>query len=170
MNFRYSKHALEELALRRIPKSLVDEVLRNPQQTVPERAPKKAYQSVVNFGGGRTLLLRAIVDDTVNPAIVVTVYRTSKVSKILEKTMKVKYDPEVDVLRILFSNAPIEESDEDKPGVILDYDKKGNVVGIEILDASERMEDPQVMEYTISREGKSTATTLREKPAKKYGK
>ena len=42
--------------------------------------------------------------------------------------MKVTYDPEVDVLRILFRNAPIEESDEDKPGVILDYDKDGNVV------------------------------------------
>ncbi len=36
--------------------------------------------------------------------------------------MKITYDPKVDVLRILFSNAPIEESDEDKPGVILDYD------------------------------------------------
>ena len=31
--------------------------------------------------------------------------------------MKVTYDPEVDVLRILLSDAPIEESDEDKPGV-----------------------------------------------------
>jgi uncharacterized protein YuzE len=42
--------------------------------------------------------------------------------------MKVTYDPEVDVLRILFRNTPIEESDEDKPGVILDYDKEGNLV------------------------------------------
>jgi len=47
--------------------------------------------------------------------------------------MKVTYDPEVDVLRILFRNAPIEETDEDKPGVILDYDKDGNVVGLEVL-------------------------------------
>ena len=46
--------------------------------------------------------------------------------------MKVVYDPEVDVLRILFSSAPIEESDEDKPGVILDYDVGGNIVGMEI--------------------------------------
>ncbi len=30
--------------------------------------------------------------------------------------MKVTYDPEVDVLRILFRTVPIEESDEDKPG------------------------------------------------------
>lgn len=64
--------------------------------------------------------------------------------------MKVVYDPEVGVLRILFSNAPIEESDEDKPGVILDYDKGGNIVGLEILDASKRMENPRAMEYAIS--------------------
>jgi uncharacterized protein YuzE len=45
--------------------------------------------------------------------------------------MKVTYDQEVDVLRVVFSSAKIHESDEDKPGVILDYDKDGNVVGIE---------------------------------------
>lgn len=33
--------------------------------------------------------------------------------------MKVKYDQEVDVLTIRFSDAPVEESDQDKPGVIL---------------------------------------------------
>jgi len=64
--------------------------------------------------------------------------------------MRVTYDPEVDVLRILFSNAAIEESDEDKPGVILDYDKNGNVVGMEILDASKRVENPRSVEYAIA--------------------
>jgi uncharacterized protein YuzE len=79
--------------------------------------------------------------------------------------MKVTYDPEVDVLRILFSSAPIEESDEDKPGIILDYDKAGNVVGLEILDASERMENPRAMDYAIA----ESASVVREKPVKKYG-
>ena len=64
--------------------------------------------------------------------------------------MKVTYDPEVDVLRILFSSAAIEESDEDKPGVILDYDVNGNVVGMEILDASKRMENPRSVEYAVA--------------------
>jgi len=63
--------------------------------------------------------------------------------------MKVTYDPEVDVLRILFSNAPIEESDEDKPGIIIDYDKEGNVVGMEILDASKRMDNPRAVDYLV---------------------
>ena len=64
--------------------------------------------------------------------------------------MKVTYDLEVDVLRILLSSAPVEESDESKPGVILDYDKAGNVVGMEVLDASRRTDEPQTMEYAIA--------------------
>ena len=65
--------------------------------------------------------------------------------------MKVRYDPEVDVLSILLSDAAVEESDESKPGVVLDYDKGGNVVGIEILEASKRMGDPMSVEYAIAR-------------------
>jgi uncharacterized protein YuzE len=65
--------------------------------------------------------------------------------------MKVIYDPEVDILRILFSSdVEIEESDEDKPGVILDYDRNGNIVGLEILDASKRMENPRSVEYAVA--------------------
>jgi uncharacterized protein YuzE len=62
----------------------------------------------------------------------------------------VTYDPEVDVLRIIFRNAPIEESDEDKPGVILDYDKDGNLVGIEVLSASRRVENPRAVDYAVT--------------------
>jgi len=64
--------------------------------------------------------------------------------------MKITYDPEVDVLRVIFSNTPIEESDEEKPGMILDYDKDGNVVGLEILDASKRIENPRSVEYAVA--------------------
>ncbi len=63
--------------------------------------------------------------------------------------MKVVYDQDVDVLRILFNNSPVEESDEDKPGVVLDYDSEGNIVGIEVLDASKRMENPRVVDYVV---------------------
>lgn len=64
--------------------------------------------------------------------------------------MKITYDPEVDVLRIIFSDVAIEESDEEKPGIILDFDKAGNIVGMEILDASHRMENPRSVEYAVS--------------------
>ena len=63
--------------------------------------------------------------------------------------MKVTYDAEVDILRLVFSNAPVEESDEDKPDVIIDYDKDGYIVGMEILDASQRTENPLAVEYSV---------------------
>jgi uncharacterized protein YuzE len=58
--------------------------------------------------------------------------------------INVKYDPQVDVLRIRFGTTPIEESDQVQPGVIVDYDEAGNIVGIELLDASELIKNPHV--------------------------
>jgi uncharacterized protein YuzE len=52
--------------------------------------------------------------------------------------MKVIYDPEVDVLSVLLSDAPVAESNQDKPGV-----------GLEILDASQRMPNPMSVEYAV---------------------
>ena len=63
--------------------------------------------------------------------------------------MKIKYDPEVDVLLIQFSQNKIAESDESRNGVILDYDKDGNVVRIEILDASKKGDAPWKFEYEL---------------------
>jgi uncharacterized protein YuzE len=64
--------------------------------------------------------------------------------------MKIKYDPEVDVIQITLKDSVIEESGEEIPGIILDFDPDGNVVGIEILQASKRTDNPQAIEYTIS--------------------
>ncbi|WP_019498404.1 DUF2283 domain-containing protein [Pseudanabaena sp. PCC 6802] len=64
--------------------------------------------------------------------------------------MKIKYDPDVDVIQIILKDVPIEESDEETAGIILDFDSGGNVVGIEILQASKRTDNPQAIEYTIS--------------------
>ena len=64
--------------------------------------------------------------------------------------MKVTYDSEVDVLRVLFSDARIQETDEDNPGVILDYDAAGNVVGLEILNASQRVDNPRAVDFAMT--------------------
>lgn len=61
--------------------------------------------------------------------------------------MKVTYDAQTDTLRLIFREAPITESDEEKPGVILDFDDDGNVVSIEILDASQRVENPAQVDF-----------------------
>ncbi len=64
--------------------------------------------------------------------------------------MKVIYDRETDTLTVIFADAPVAESDEDKPGVILDYDASGNLVSLEILDASNRVKSPGLIEYQVS--------------------
>lgn len=76
--------------------------------------------------------------------------RDEQDQEILKDNMKVTYDPEVDVLRIVFRDVAIEESDEDKPGVILDYDKEGNIVGLEVLNASQRVENPRGVDYAVT--------------------
>lgn len=64
--------------------------------------------------------------------------------------MKVNYDSRTDTLTIILAETPVAESDEDKPGAILDYDDKGNLVSLEILDASRRVNVPSRIEYQVS--------------------
>jgi YD repeat-containing protein len=63
--------------------------------------------------------------------------------------MRVRYDSETDTLTVIFADSPVVESDEDKPGTILDYDASGNLVSIEILDASRRVGLPTQIEYQV---------------------
>ena len=65
--------------------------------------------------------------------------------------MKATYDPATDTLTVIFKDStPIVESDEGKPGVILDYDAEGNLVSLEILDASKRVTDTRKIEFQMT--------------------
>jgi YD repeat-containing protein len=62
--------------------------------------------------------------------------------------MKVSYDEKTDTLSVILKdNTPVAESDEDKPGIILDYDAAGNLVSLEILDASKRVTEARKVEF-----------------------
>ena len=65
--------------------------------------------------------------------------------------MKVQYDSKTDTLSVILKdNTTVHESDEDKPGVILDYDKEGNLVSLEILDASRRVTDARQVDFALA--------------------
>ena len=62
--------------------------------------------------------------------------------------MRASYDLKTDSLTVILKeDATVVESDEDKPGVILDYDEFGDLVSLEILDASRRVTKAQKMEF-----------------------
>ncbi len=64
--------------------------------------------------------------------------------------MKAVYDTRTDTLTLTLNSAPVAESDEEKPGIILDYDAAGNLLRIEILDASRRVSETRSMQFQVA--------------------
>ncbi|MEA5536863.1 DUF2283 domain-containing protein [Crocosphaera sp. XPORK-15E] len=63
--------------------------------------------------------------------------------------MKITYDPLRDVLNILLSSSPTDSSTTVPTGIVLDYDQDGNVVKLEISNASKRVERPFCIDYSV---------------------
>ncbi|HEX9729823.1 MAG TPA: DUF2283 domain-containing protein [Gemmatimonadales bacterium] len=65
--------------------------------------------------------------------------------------MRIEYDKATDSLTVVLRDGvAVAESDEDKPGIILDYDTAGELVSIEILDASRRVTDARKVEFSLA--------------------
>jgi YD repeat-containing protein len=64
--------------------------------------------------------------------------------------VRVIYDKETDTLSILLREGKVAESEEPHPGLILDYDRSGRLVSIELLDASEQVRAPQTIEFALA--------------------
>ena len=59
--------------------------------------------------------------------------------------MRVRIDQSADAIYLNLTDRPIEGSEEVADGIIVDYDAEGRIVGVEILDASKRTDDPEVL-------------------------
>ena len=57
--------------------------------------------------------------------------------------MKIEYDQQADAMYIRLRAGTVAESDEVRPGVVLDFDRSGRVLGIEMIDVSERTDNPR---------------------------
>jgi uncharacterized protein YuzE len=57
--------------------------------------------------------------------------------------MQIEYDPKADAMYIRLIAGTVVESDEVRPGVVFDLDAAGRVLGIEMLDVSQRTDNPR---------------------------
>ena len=65
--------------------------------------------------------------------------------------MKVIYDPDQDILQIAFVSTVIEETAQISPGLILDYDEDGQVIGVEIRRASIKTDSPYAISFNVGK-------------------
>ncbi|MEA3346243.1 MAG: DUF2283 domain-containing protein [Chloroflexota bacterium] len=63
--------------------------------------------------------------------------------------MKAIYDPETDTLTLIMRDDPVIESDEIREGIIIDYNREGQAISIEMLDASEHITEPLGFVYEV---------------------
>ena len=63
--------------------------------------------------------------------------------------MKIEYSKDVDALYIKIRDAKIVDSIDVEKGVTIDMDEKGHIVGIEILDASEKLNPSELTNISI---------------------
>jgi hypothetical protein len=85
MSHKLSAHVQQEMQRRGIPLTVVEAVLASPAQKVPEHGDIVCYQSKIEINQ-KPYLVRVMVSETTTPPKVVTVYRTSKISKYWKTT------------------------------------------------------------------------------------
>jgi uncharacterized protein YuzE len=61
------------------------------------------------------------------------------------ETMRVRVDHGADAVYVNLTDRPIKDSEEVADGIVVDYDDQGRIVGVEILDASKRTDDPEAL-------------------------
>lgn len=59
--------------------------------------------------------------------------------------MRVRVDHGADAIYVNLTDRAIKDSAEVADGIVVDYDAEGRIVGVEILDASKRTDDPEAL-------------------------
>jgi uncharacterized protein YuzE len=63
--------------------------------------------------------------------------------------MKIEYSKEADALYVSFKEDYVAESREIEDGVVIDFDGKGQIIGIEVLDATQRFNLSDIVNVNI---------------------
>ena len=63
---------------------------------------------------------------------------------------RMTYDSKKDALHLQLSNASVARTVKAAPGVVLEYDDPGNLIGIQVLKASKRVANPRILEFAVA--------------------
>ena len=147
---RISDHARMAMARRAITEAQVQGVLRAPQMVVPGNRPgRTVVQGPVMLGNPPLeVLLRVVVDvartHRGGPGV-----RDHPVQVVRSEAMKITYGTATDTLTVVLRDAPARISEEEKSGVILDYDASDRLIAIEVLDASARVDSIDTVQLRV---------------------
>ena len=84
---RWSSHALKNLADREIPREEAEKTLLSPEVVVPGGPQRQIFmRRYLDIRFGQEMLVRAVVEEKADEALVITVYITSKISKYMKGT------------------------------------------------------------------------------------
>jgi uncharacterized protein YuzE len=65
-----------------------------------------------------------------------------------EPDLRIRYDPEVDALSVIFRETTV-TTRELAEGIVADYDAEDRIVGLEILDAGQRLDEPAILREVV---------------------
>lgn len=85
VDYQLTEHALCEMRRRQIDPEWVEAIMAQPEQITPASDNRKVYQSRFQTAG-KTYLVRLVVEDALDPPVIVTLYRTSKIEKYWSST------------------------------------------------------------------------------------
>ncbi len=90
MRYTLSVHAREQMQARDLPLDVIEDIINTPEQILEGEAGRRIYQSRLNMifyppngspGRLKMFLIRLVVADNQDPAVIVTVYQTTKIDK-----------------------------------------------------------------------------------------
>lgn len=129
----FTSHAKDMLKEREIMEQWVLQTIRNPDKKMLGNDGNTHYFRLLPER--KNHVLHVVINETLEPNRIVTLFLTGEKGK----EMRLKIDKENDALYFRLDESAIVESEEVQPGVILDFDKNNQVVGIEILNLSARV-------------------------------
>ena len=132
--YELSDHAADVIAQREIETTWVVRVLTNPERTEADRSDPTLTHALGRIEERDDRLLRVLY----NASVAAHCYRLLR-PPAARQDMRIRYDEKVDALYLRLDDSKVVESEEVKPGIVLDFNAKKQVVVIEVLDLKRRV-------------------------------